>query len=69
MLGTWRLGRDVPQDAPAHEITVLHLASRHTYGVSRFHAALCRLGYRVNHKRWSGSCASAASSASPAADA
>ncbi|WP_093804247.1 IS3 family transposase [Streptomyces sp. Wb2n-11] len=53
----WRSGepaRRVGQaadDALAHEITVLHVASRHTYGVPRIRAALCRLGRRVNHKR------------------
>jgi putative transposase len=35
----------------AHEITVLHLASKATYGVPRIHAGLRRLGHRVNRKR------------------
>ncbi|MFE8006679.1 IS3 family transposase [Streptomyces sp. NPDC057418] len=30
----------------AHEITVVHIASRHTYGVPRIHAELRRLGRR-----------------------
>ena len=38
-------------DALAHEITVLHIASRCTYGVPRIHAELRRLGWRVNRKR------------------
>ncbi|MGW7825078.1 IS3 family transposase [Streptomyces puniciscabiei] len=38
-------------DALAHEITVLHVASRGAYGVPRFHAALRRLGHRINRKR------------------
>jgi hypothetical protein len=38
-------------DALAHEITVVHIASRHTYGVPRIHAELRRLGRRVNRKR------------------
>ncbi|WP_282701826.1 IS3 family transposase [Streptomyces sp. CC219B] len=50
-------GRGRPQcpqaadDALAHEIAVLHLASRRTYGVPRIHAELRRLGGRVNRKR------------------
>nr|WP_277348596.1 IS3 family transposase [Streptomyces sp. C1-2] len=35
----------------AHEITVLHLASKATYGVPRIHVGLRRLGHRVNRKR------------------
>ncbi|WP_373308874.1 IS3 family transposase [Streptomyces minutiscleroticus] len=60
----------------AHEITVLHIASRHTYGVPRIHAELRRLGHRVNHwgcprvrGRGNGSCASVASPGSPGAGA
>ncbi|MCX4515777.1 IS3 family transposase [Streptomyces sp. NBC_01619] len=30
---------------------MLHVASRHIYGVPRIHAALRRLGHRVNRKR------------------
>ncbi|MEU2603068.1 IS3 family transposase, partial [Streptomyces hirsutus] len=30
---------------------MLHIASKHTYGVPRIHAALRRPGHRVNHKR------------------
>ncbi|NUT04494.1 MAG: IS3 family transposase [Hamadaea sp.] len=53
----WREGeaarrrRQAADDALAHEITVLHLASRRTYGVPRIHAELRRLGRRVNRKR------------------
>lgn len=38
-------------DALAHEITVVHLASRGAYGVPRVHAELRRLGHGVNRKR------------------
>ncbi|WP_330278833.1 IS3 family transposase [Streptomyces sp. NBC_00056] len=53
----WRAGeqarraKQAADDALAHEITVLHIASRRTYGVPRIHAGLRRLGHRVNHKR------------------
>jgi transposase InsO family protein len=53
----WREGeaarrvRQAADDAIAHEITVVHIASRHTYGVPRIHAELRRLGRRVNRKR------------------
>ncbi|MEW1569383.1 IS3 family transposase [Streptomyces sp. NPDC093509] len=53
----WRDGeaarrkRQAADDALAHEITVLHIASRKTYGVPRIHAELRRLGQRVNRKR------------------
>ncbi|MFC7916652.1 IS3 family transposase, partial [Streptomyces sp. NPDC057386] len=53
----WREGkaarreRRAADDALAHEITVLHIASRRTYGVPRIHAELRRLGHRVNRKR------------------
>jgi putative transposase len=53
----WREGeaarhaRQAADDALAHEITVLHVASRRTYGVPRIHAELRRLGRRVNRKR------------------
>ncbi|MDN3267098.1 IS3 family transposase [Streptomyces sp. MA15] len=52
----WRSGeqarraRQAAGDAPAHEITVLHIASRHTCGVPRIHADLRGLGRRGN--RW-----------------
>ncbi|WP_166029001.1 IS3 family transposase [Streptomyces chilikensis] len=46
-----RRRRQEADDALAHEITVLHVASRHTYGVPRIHAELARLGRRVNRKR------------------
>ncbi|MGW0825274.1 IS3 family transposase [Streptomyces sp. NPDC002845] len=53
----WREGeaarhaRQAADDALAHEIRVLHVASRRTYGVPRIHAELRRLGRRVNRKR------------------
>ncbi|MGW7171237.1 IS3 family transposase, partial [Streptomyces sp. NPDC054884] len=53
----WREGeaarrkRQADDDLLAHEITVLHIASRRTYGVPRIHAELRRLGQRVNRKR------------------
>ncbi|GAB3169440.1 IS3 family transposase [Streptomyces incanus] len=43
--------RKAADDALAHEITVLHVASKATYGVPRIHAGLRRLGHRVNRKR------------------
>ncbi|MGW0366845.1 IS3 family transposase [Streptomyces sp. NPDC002990] len=46
-----RQARRAADDALAHEITVLHIASRETYGVPRIHAELRRLGRPVNHKR------------------
>ncbi|MDX3458789.1 IS3 family transposase [Streptomyces sp. ME02-8801-2C] len=46
-----RSARKAADDALAHEITVLHLASRGVYGVPRIHAGLRRLGHRVNRKR------------------
>ena len=46
-----RQARQAADDALAHEITVLHIASRKTYGVPRIHAELRRLGRRVNRKR------------------
>ncbi|MFI2380533.1 IS3 family transposase [Streptomyces sp. NPDC018964] len=46
-----RRARQAADDALAHEITVLHIASRKTYGVPRIHAELRRLGRRVNRKR------------------
>ncbi|MFF8581738.1 IS3 family transposase [Streptomyces albidoflavus] len=53
----WREGETARQErraadhALAHEITVLHIASRRTYGVPRIHAELRRLGRRENRKR------------------
>jgi transposase InsO family protein len=50
----WRAGekartaRKAADDALAQEIAVLHIASRHTYGVPRVHAELRRLGHRIN---------------------
>ncbi|MFC5813447.1 IS3 family transposase, partial [Streptomyces heilongjiangensis] len=46
-----RCARQAADDALAHEITVVHIASRHTYGVPRIHAELRRPGRRVNRKR------------------
>ncbi|MCC3655778.1 IS3 family transposase [Streptomyces sp. S07_1.15] len=46
-----RAARRAADEALAHEITVLHVASRATYGVPRIHAGLRRLGHRINHKR------------------
>ncbi|MEU3283154.1 IS3 family transposase [Streptomyces antibioticus] len=46
-----RRARREADEALAHEITVLHIASRKTYGVPRIHAELRRLGRRVNRKR------------------
>ncbi|PJM93942.1 IS3 family transposase [Streptomyces sp. CB01373] len=53
----WRAGeparaaRRAADDALAHEITVLHIASGHAYAVPRIHAALRRSGRRINRKR------------------
>ncbi|QCD53565.1 transposase [Streptomyces hawaiiensis] len=46
-----RAARRAADDALAHEITALHIASRCTYGVPRIHAELRRLDRRVNRKR------------------
>ncbi|MET8647364.1 IS3 family transposase [Streptomyces sp. NPDC004675] len=46
-----RRRRQEADDVLAHEITVLHIASKHTYGVPRIHAELTRLGRHVNRKR------------------
>lgn len=46
-----RQARRAADDALAHEVTVLHIASRRTYGVRRIHAGLRRPGHRVNRKR------------------
>ncbi|MFC8012681.1 IS3 family transposase [Streptomyces cinereoruber] len=54
---SWREGeasrqaRRAADEALAHEIAVLHIASRKTYGVPRIHAELQHLGRRVNRKR------------------
>ncbi|MCP9945131.1 IS3 family transposase [Streptomyces somaliensis] len=45
-----RRARQAADDTLAHEITVLHTASRHTYGVPRIHAELRRPGRRVNRQ-------------------
>lgn len=46
-----RRARKAADEALAHEITVLRLASRGAYGVPRIHAGLRRLGHRVNRER------------------
>ncbi|MGW2397287.1 IS3 family transposase [Kitasatospora sp. NPDC001664] len=46
-----RRARERADDAPVHEITVVHLASKGAYGVPRVHAELQRQGHAVNHKR------------------
>ncbi|MFJ9761978.1 IS3 family transposase [Streptomyces sp. NPDC101149] len=46
-----RAARRASDEALTHEITVIHLASRGTYGVPRVHAELRRLGRCVNRKR------------------
>ncbi|WNI21414.1 IS3 family transposase [Streptomyces sp. ITFR-16] len=46
-----RQARRAADDALAHKITLLHVASRKTYGLPRIHAELRRLGRRVNRKR------------------
>jgi len=43
--------RALADDALAHEITRVHLASEGAYGVPRVHAQLRRQGDTVNHKR------------------
>ncbi|MEV1087114.1 IS3 family transposase [Streptomyces microflavus] len=48
---TNRAARKAAGEALAHEITVIHVASRHTYGVPRIHAELRRPGRCVNRKR------------------
>jgi transposase InsO family protein len=46
-----REARRQADETLAHEITVIHLASRKNYGVPRVTAALRRQGRAVNHKR------------------
>ncbi|MFD5514127.1 IS3 family transposase [Streptomyces sp. NPDC127051] len=46
-----RAGRRAAEEALAHEITVIHIASRSAYGAPRIRAELRRLGKRVNRKR------------------
>ncbi|EFE72026.1 integrase [Streptomyces viridosporus ATCC 14672] len=46
-----RAARQAADEALAHEITVIYVASRHTYGLPRIHAELRRLGRAVNRKR------------------
>ncbi|MFI8815832.1 MULTISPECIES: IS3 family transposase [unclassified Streptomyces] len=51
----WREGeaaRQASDDALAHEITMLHIASRKTYGAPRIHAELRWAGRRVNRERF-----------------
>ncbi|MFE4020733.1 IS3 family transposase [Streptomyces sp. NPDC059101] len=49
--GKTRAARRASDDALAHEINVLHIASKSTYGAPRIHAELRRLGRRINRKR------------------
>jgi transposase InsO family protein len=46
-----RAARRAADEAPAHAITVIHAASRHTYGVPRIHAGLRCPGRAVNRRR------------------
>ncbi len=46
-----RAARAAADEALVHEIAVIHVASRQTYGVPRIHAELRRLGQCVNRKR------------------
>ncbi|UXY32270.1 IS3 family transposase [Streptomyces sp. HUAS TT20] len=46
-----RAARQAADEALAHEVTVIHVASRKTYGVPRVHAELRHLGRCVNRKR------------------
>ncbi|MGA6161007.1 IS3 family transposase [Stenotrophomonas sp. NPDC087984] len=46
-----RRARERADEALAHEITLIHLASNGAYGVPRVHAELRRLGRAVNRKR------------------
>ncbi|NUR04215.1 MAG: transposase [Streptomyces sp.] len=46
-----RAARRAADQALVHEITVIHVGSRQSYGVPRVHAELRRLGRRVNRKR------------------
>ncbi|MEE1768318.1 IS3 family transposase [Streptomyces sp. JV185] len=45
-----RAARKAADQDLAHEITVIQVASRHTYGVPRIHAELRRLARAVNRK-------------------
>jgi len=49
-----RRARQRADETLAHEITVVHLASRGVYGVPHVHAELRRLGHGVTTSRWSG---------------
>ncbi|MYQ82030.1 MULTISPECIES: IS3 family transposase [unclassified Streptomyces] len=46
-----RAARRAADQVLVHEITVIHIGSRQTYGVPRVHAELRRLGRWVNRKR------------------
>ncbi|MFJ1886322.1 MULTISPECIES: IS3 family transposase [unclassified Streptomyces] len=46
-----RAARQAADQDLVPEITVIHVASRHTYGVPRIHAELRCLGRTVNRKR------------------
>lgn len=60
--------RQAADKALAHETTVIHVASRHTYGVPCVHAELRRQGRVVNRNASPASCARGTSKASPAAN-
>lgn len=75
--GQARRARQAADDAPAHEITVLHIASRHTYGAPPGSTPTCADpaagaaagGAPACGGGPSGSCASAVSPQSPGAGA
>ncbi|MGW2206971.1 IS3 family transposase [Streptomyces sp. NPDC001774] len=46
-----RAVRRAADEELTHEITVIHIASKHTYGAPRIHAELQRPGRRINRKR------------------
>ncbi|MFD3537679.1 IS3 family transposase [Streptomyces sp. NPDC058661] len=48
-----RAVRRAADEALAHEISVIHIASKHTYGAPRIHAELSRLGRRIELPRFS----------------
>ncbi|MFI5775239.1 transposase [Streptomyces sp. NPDC051658] len=56
-----RAARRRADEALAHEITVIHLASRRNYGVPRVTAELRRRADRLTASGWNGSCGSTAS--------
>ncbi|MFF7242183.1 hypothetical protein [Streptomyces collinus] len=64
-----RAARQAADDALAHEITVLHLASRGTYGAPRIHADCANWVSESTASASSGSCANAESRVTPGASA